>query len=313
MKASAAAVTAAAGLTLVAATSAWAQGGAAPSSPTPPPAPAAEKPASVPAKPEGAKPEGSKGEGAQPGAAAGNGLAPLEGWPEKAISSTTTASGVVIEEYKIGTGNELKEGASLVAHYRGSLKADGKEFDSSYKRGTPIPAPLWGLIKGWGEGLVGMKAGGMRKITIPYALAYGEQGRPPTIPEKADLVFEVELVDAMVIEELKVGDGEEVQPNATVTCHYRGTLKSDGTEFDSSYSRGEPATFGLRQVIKGWTFGVPHMKVGGKRKLVIPWQLAYGERGSPPKIGPKADLVFEIEVMAVQNPPAPPPAASSAK
>ncbi len=239
-------------------------------------------------------------------------LAPLPNWPEKALSTTTTEGGVVIDEYKVGTGNELKVGAALVAHYRGTLKESGTKFDASYDRNAPLAAPLWGLIKGWREGLVGMKAGGMRKVTIPYALAYGENGRGK-IPPKADLVFEVELIDALVMDDLVVGTGEEVKPGATVTCHYLGTLKSDGSKFDSSYDRNEPATFGLGQVIQGWQFGLPFMKVGGKRKLTIPWQMAYGERGAPGAIPPKADLVFEIEVVSVQNPPAPPPAAPAAK
>lgn len=237
-------------------------------------------------------------------------LPALPNWPDKALS-TTTPTGVVIEEYKLGEGNELRAGSALVAHYRGTLKANGQQFDSSYDRKQPLPAPLYGLIKGWQEGLVGMKAGGMRKVTIPSALAYGENGRPK-IPPNSDLVFEVELVDAMLMEDLVVGTGEEVKPGATVTCHYLGTFKADGKKFDSSYDKNEPATFGLSDVIQGWKFGVPFMKVGGKRKLTIPWQLAYGERGAPGAIPPKADLVFEIEVLSVKNPPAPPPPAAPA-
>lgn len=104
----------------------------------------------------------------------------------------------------------------------------------------------------------------------------------------------------VLIEDFVVGEGEEVQPGATVTIHYRGTLK-DGTEFDSSYSRNQPATFPLGNLIKGWQEGIPGMKVGGKRKLTIPWSLAYGERGAPPKIPPKSDLIFEIEMLGVRN------------
>jgi FKBP-type peptidyl-prolyl cis-trans isomerase len=87
-----------------------------------------------------------------------------------------------------------------------------------------------------------------------------------------------------------------------VKVHYRGTLKPEqgGTEFDSSYKRNEPISFRLADLIQGWQIGIPGMKVGGKRKLTIPWKMAYGERGSPPAIPAKADLIFEIELLGVK-------------
>lgn len=98
------------------------------------------------------------------------------------------------------------------------------------------------------------------------------------------------------------GDGEVVKEGATVTAHYTGALAKDGTIFQSSKDFGEPIEFSLDQVIQGWGQGVPGMKVGGKRRLVIPAELAYGEAGSPPSIGPNEPLVFDIEITAVQNP-----------
>jgi FKBP-type peptidyl-prolyl cis-trans isomerase len=100
----------------------------------------------------------------------------------------------------------------------------------------------------------------------------------------------------LIIEDLTVGQGAECKPNQTVTIHYRGTLTS-GKEFDSSYSRNEPATFSLRQLIKGWQEGIPGMKVGGRRKLTIPPELGYGRAGVPGVIPANATLVFEIELL----------------
>jgi FKBP-type peptidyl-prolyl cis-trans isomerase FkpA len=103
----------------------------------------------------------------------------------------------------------------------------------------------------------------------------------------------------MQIEDLVVGTGAECKPNATVKVHYRGTLLN-GTEFDSSYKRGKPIEFALEDLIQGWQEGIPGMKVGGKRKLTVPWQKAYGERGHPPAIPPKSDLIFEIELLGTR-------------
>jgi FKBP-type peptidyl-prolyl cis-trans isomerase FklB len=101
---------------------------------------------------------------------------------------------------------------------------------------------------------------------------------------------------------LKEGEGTPPKATDTVTVQYRGTL-IDGTEFDSSYSRGQPATFPLNRVIKGWTEGVQLMKPGAKYKFFIPPNLAYGAHGAGPKIGPESTLIFEVELISVNEAP----------
>jgi FKBP-type peptidyl-prolyl cis-trans isomerase len=103
-------------------------------------------------------------------------------------------NGMKVWDVKEGTGEEVKKGDRVTIHYTG-WTTDGKVFDSSRKRNKPATFPLGQLIKGWQEGVPGMKPGGVRRLYIPYQLAYGEQGRPPAIPAKADLVFEIEVMD----------------------------------------------------------------------------------------------------------------------
>ena len=106
-------------------------------------------------------------------------------------------------------------------------------------------------------------------------------------------VQELEIIDTVP------GSGDEVQPGATITAHYTGALASDGTIFQSSLDFGRPATFGLDQVIAGWTQGVPGVKIGGTRRLVIPAAQAYGAGSPAPNIPANSDLVFDIELIAI--------------
>ncbi|WP_130866311.1 FKBP-type peptidyl-prolyl cis-trans isomerase [Acidipropionibacterium timonense] len=105
----------------------------------------------------------------------------------------------------------------------------------------------------------------------------------------------------LVIEDITVGDGQEAQAGNLVEVHYVGVALSNGKEFDASWNRGEPLTFqlGVGQVIPGWDTGVQGMKVGGRRQLTIPHQLAYGERGIPGVIAPEETLVFVCDLVNV--------------
>ena len=102
----------------------------------------------------------------------------------------------------------------------------------------------------------------------------------------------------LIISTLKAGSGETPKATDRVKVHYHGTL-TDGSVFDSSVQRGQPATFELNKVIPCWTEGVQLMRVGGKSRLVCPADLAYGDRGAPPRIKPGATLVFEVELLEI--------------
>jgi FKBP-type peptidyl-prolyl cis-trans isomerase len=120
--------------------------------------------------------------------------APTAEEPEPELRLTKSGLGIV--ELRVGNGPEAQPGRQIVVHYVGHL-TDGREFDSSRTRGTPFEFELGAgtVIAGWDEGIEGMRAGGVRKLIIPSAMAYGAQGRPPSIPPNAVLEFEVELLE----------------------------------------------------------------------------------------------------------------------
>jgi FKBP-type peptidyl-prolyl cis-trans isomerases 1 len=107
-------------------------------------------------------------------------------------------------------------------------------------------------------------------------------------------------VDTLQIIDIIPGTGAEVPAGATITAHYTGALCKNGVIFQSSHDFGQPVTFGLDQVIRGWTEGVPGMKVGGMRRLIIPSEMAYGSVRAAANIPPNSDLVFDIELMDIK-------------
>lgn len=109
----------------------------------------------------------------------------------------------------------------------------------------------------------------------------------------------IDRVDQLQIVDIEVGAGDEVQPGATITAHYTGALCKNGIIFQSSHDFGKPISFGLNQVIRGWTDGVPGMRVGGWRRLIIPANQAYGDRSPAPNIPANSDLVFDIELVDI--------------
>ncbi len=109
-----------------------------------------------------------------------------------------------------------------------------------------------------------------------------------------DSVQELEIID------IQLGNGQEVQPGDTITAHYTGALCKNGIIFQSSHYFGDAISFGLDQVIKGWSEGVPGMKIGGMRRLIIPSEKAYGSVRAASNIPPNSDLVFDIELIAIK-------------
>ena len=222
----------------------------------------------------------------------------------------TTPSGLAMKVLQSGTG-KVKPGPTdlVTVHYTG-WTTDGKMFDSSVANGRPATFPLNRLIKGWGEGVPQMVVGEKRRFWIPQALAYGGQpGRPAGM-----LVFDIELIDlpglpppdvaappanakrtasGLAYVSLRPGDGgKHPTAESTVTVHYSGWT-TDGKMFDSSIVQGKPISFGLGDVIQGWTEGVQLMTVGEKMRFWIPERLAY--KGERP---PRGMLVFDVELIS---------------
>lgn len=169
-----------------------------------------------------------------------------------------------------------------------------------------------------------MRKGEKARLIIPYQLAYGEEGYKGVIPPKSTLIFDVELVDCaepvnaqpfditgkelktttsglkyIVVE--KSTNATKAENGRTVKVHYTGYF-DDGKIFDSSIERGEPIEFPLGQgrVIRGWEEGIALMNIGDKYRLIIPYDLAYGENGRPPTIPAKSQLTFDVELIDVK-------------
>lgn len=142
-------------------------------------------------------------------------------------------------------------------------------------------------IQAFAQSRQGAAAATEKKAAEPFlAKAAGEKGAKKT-------------ASGLILSELKAGAGPSPKAEDKVKVHYHGTL-IDGTVFDSSVDRGEPVTFPLKGVIPCWTEGLQLMKVGEKARLVCPSDIAYGDRGSPPKIKPGATLVFEVDLLAIE-------------
>ncbi|HVU86976.1 MAG TPA: FKBP-type peptidyl-prolyl cis-trans isomerase [Pirellulales bacterium] len=186
--------------------------------------------------------------------------------------------------------------------------AMGYKMGTSIKRGK-VPVDTAALLKGIQEGVTGAKSAMSEEDMVATLKAF-EQEIVARIPEQNKQEGEAFLAanakaegvkttkSGLQYKVVKEGTGKAPTKNDQVTVHYRGTLV-DGTPFDSSYDRGEPAKFPVAGVIPGWTEALQLMKLGSKYMLYIPADLAYGPVGSPPVIGPNSTLVFEVELLGI--------------
>jgi len=233
-------------------------------------------------------------------------------------SNTGLASKVITR----GTGSVHPTFRSTVTVNYTGWTADGRQFDSSAAQGGPAKFPLTSVIAGWTEGVQLMVQGEKRRFWIPARLAYGDAPAPGT--PAGTLTFDIELLtfttpgppppvpsdvaappveatrtpSGLAWKVLKAGTGTE-HPTATqrVTIHYSGWTP-DGQMFDSSITRGEPATFAVTSVIAGFAEAVQLMVVGESRRFWIPGNLAYDNNSRPG--APKGMLVFDIELLEIK-------------
>ena len=226
--------------------------------------------------------------------------------------ATKAASGLSSKVMTPGSGSERPGAADIVSiHYTG-WTTDGKMFDSSVSRGKPSIFRVDRVIPGFSEGLQLMTRGEKRRLWIPESLAYkGQPGKPA-----GTLVFDVELLDipsrapadvkaapadakktasGLAYKVIKDGvGGRHPKASSTVTVNYTGWT-TDGKMFDSSVTRGQPATFPLGNVIPGWTEGLQLMVEGEKVRFWIPEKLAYEGKQAPYGL-----LVFDVELLKIE-------------
>jgi peptidylprolyl isomerase len=254
-------------------------------------------------------------------------------------ADTAKVSTLTVCDLIKGTGDTVTAGSSITAQYVGIGAASGKKFDSSWDRGKAATFSLSQVIEGWTKGLPGMRIGGRRLLVIPGAQAYGANppsgsgiaanealvfvvdavptpaatvgphvtgtagvtvggaaGQAPTIavsPETAK-------VSQLTIDDITVGTGAEAKPGGTVTVKYVGAGGITGKTFDSSWTAGKNAQFDLSQIITGLADGVPGMKVGGRRLIVMPAAQGFGAN-VPSGLSVQANepLVFVVDLVSV--------------
>ncbi|MEO7371997.1 MAG: FKBP-type peptidyl-prolyl cis-trans isomerase [Ilumatobacteraceae bacterium] len=246
--------------------------------------------------------------------------------PEVKLPATLPTK-LVITDLTEGTGDGAAVGDTVIVHYIGERSADGTVFDATYDRGAPISATLGSgqAIKGWDQGLIGIKKGGRRQLDIPADLAYGDSPPSTDVIQPGDaLTFVIDAVTiipktdpanapvvsipptpnqtAQTLTDLIVGTGAAIEPGQTVAVQLVAFSASDGKQIDSSWNRGTPLTFipGGGQLPPGIEKAVDGMKVGGRRQVDIPFADAFGPSGnSGIGLPPSTDLIMILDLVAV--------------
>jgi peptidylprolyl isomerase len=235
----------------------------------------------------------------------------------------TTPSGLQITEINEGEGTLARKGDVMFIVYT-AWYVGGNQFDSYQDRETPYRFRLGfqQVLPGLEEGVATMRPGSKRILVLPPELAFGKEGKG-MVPADTWVRFDVELVKiepgpieptpwsdvgyeiavtqtGLQYIDYVIGDGEMPRRDSEIIVHYSGFL-DDGTVFDSSYYRGAPIRFSLRggELIPGWIEGIATMREGGKRKLIIPPHLAYGEKGYRKTVPPNATLTYDIWLLTV--------------
>ncbi|MEI8161065.1 MAG: FKBP-type peptidyl-prolyl cis-trans isomerase [Actinomycetes bacterium] len=231
---------------------------------------------------------------------------------------------LVITDITDGTGAGAAAGDQLAVHYVGVLSSDGTRFDGNFGS-SPFSFTLGKsqVIKGWDEGLVGMKAGGMRQLDIPADLAYGDSGSGDIIKPGAALSFVVEMVgiipatnpadepkltiagaaasSTLQSKDLVEGKGKVIAAGDTVAVHIVAYRGDTGEKITSTWPEGAPVSLTLEEggSLPGIIKGVPGMKVGGRRQITIPFADAFGPEGNKEmKLPAKTDLVLVVDLIA---------------
>ena len=244
--------------------------------------------------------------------------------PLVTVPPSSPPTELLIEDLVVGSGSPVGVGDFLIMDYVGVSYSTGLQFDASWDRGSPFPFELGAgrVIQGWDQGIVGMSVGGRRSLTIPPELAYGENGSGSgSIGPNETLVFVVDLIASvpanlekpteeltsestteLETNDISEGSGAIVQPGNVVYIHYVGVSASTGEQFDSSWDRGRSEFIGYisgtGNVIQGLDEGLLGMQVGGRRTVVIPPDLAYGENGAGDGlIAPNETLIFTVDLL----------------
>jgi peptidylprolyl isomerase len=231
---------------------------------------------------------------------------------------------LVITDLTEGEGEAAVEGSTVYVYYVGVLSENGKRFDGNFGSDPyAVTLGVGAVIDGWDQGLIGMKVGGRRQLDIPADLAYGSAGSGEAIPPDSAISFIVDVVaivppidaadapeitieggdnvDALVSEDLVVGDGDEATTGSNVLVHIIAFNGATGDEIATTWGDPSPVALLLEEggSLPGLVEGIPGMKVGGRRQLTIPFADAFGTEGnSDMKLPASTDLVVVIDLLS---------------